>query len=136
MTHPPITQQITFIYTADLARAATFYEDVMGLSLWRDQGTCRIYHVSTDGLLGICQTGSGARGIPHAGLQTNVILTIVTDDVDAWYQHLADHGVSFEKAPETNPRYAIYHCFLRDPDGYLIEIQRFLDDTRTGRAAD
>jgi hypothetical protein len=21
----------------------------------------------------------------------------------------------------------IYHCFLRDPNGYLIEIQRFLD---------
>ncbi len=26
-----------------------------------------------------------------------------------------------------NPEYRIYHCFLRDPDGYQIEIQRFDD---------
>lgn len=35
-------------------------------------------------------------------------------------------GIVFEKS-QLNPRYAIYHCFLRDPSGYLIEIQRFED---------
>jgi catechol 2,3-dioxygenase-like lactoylglutathione lyase family enzyme len=47
--------------------------------------------------------------------------------VDGWYEHLSARGVAFEKPPQINPQYRIYHCFLRDPDGYLIEIQRFLD---------
>ncbi|OQY24133.1 MAG: hypothetical protein DRJ03_06405 [Chloroflexi bacterium] len=34
-----------------------------------------------------------------------------------------------------NPRYNIYHCFLRDPNGYLIEIQRFLDSAWKGTRA-
>ena len=38
---------------------------------------------------------------------------------------LQARGVQFDKPPELNPKYAIYHCFLRDPNGYLLEIQRF-----------
>ena len=32
-----------------------------------------------------------------------------------------------EKPPTYNPTYHIYHLFVRDPDGYLVEIQTFLD---------
>lgn len=56
-----------------------------------------------------------------------MILTLVTSEVDAWHQYLRDQGVSFEGPPALNPKYDIYHCFLRDPNGYLIEIQRFND---------
>jgi catechol 2,3-dioxygenase-like lactoylglutathione lyase family enzyme len=127
MSHPAVNQHITFIYTDDLNASAYFYEDILGLRLWRDQGTCRIYAVTSSSCLGICQTGPAAKGVITSGRQDNIILTLVTDDVDAWYGCLQDRGVNFEKPPEHNPRYNIYHCFLRDPDGYLIEIQRFLD---------
>jgi len=43
MTHPPIDQQITFLYTRDLATTAQFYEEILGLRLALDQGDCRIY---------------------------------------------------------------------------------------------
>jgi catechol 2,3-dioxygenase-like lactoylglutathione lyase family enzyme len=56
-----------------------------------------------------------------------VILTLVTDDVDGWHARLAAKGVTFEKEPAANPEYGIYHCFFRDPNGYLLEIQRFDD---------
>lgn len=125
--HPSIDQQITFVYTNDLKKSADFYENIMGLELWRDQGTCRIYTVSRTGYIGVCQVGEGAKGRISTEEQTNIILTIVTQDVDEWYNYLTHKGVTFEKPPETNPRYNIYHCFLRDPNGYLIEIQRFLD---------
>ena len=36
-------------------------------------------------------------------------------------------GVKLESGPEHSDRFGIYHAFLRDPDGYLIEIQRFDD---------
>ena len=121
MNRLPIEQQITFLYTRDLAATAHFYEEVMGLPLALDQGSCRIYRVSDDGYLGFCERAE----VPER--PSGVIFTIVTAEVDKWYHHLSDQGVVFKEVPAFNPRYNIYHCFLRDPNGYLIEIQRFLD---------
>ncbi len=39
-------QQITFVYTADLAASARFYGEQLGLPLVIDQGSCRIYRVN------------------------------------------------------------------------------------------
>jgi catechol 2,3-dioxygenase-like lactoylglutathione lyase family enzyme len=122
---PKIDQQITFLYTSDLLQTAAFYEDIMGFELILDQNTCRIYRTSPSAFLGICK---------RANIEIdpdNVIFTIVTAEVDAWYQFLSDKGVAFEKPPSFNPTYKIYHCFVRDPNGYLIEIQRF-EDPRWG----
>ncbi|MBN1178969.1 MAG: VOC family protein [Anaerolineae bacterium] len=121
MSHPPIDQQITFLYTRDLAETARFYEDVLGLPLALDQGSCRIYRVSAGGYVGFCRREEAPER------PAGVIVTLVTQEVDAWYRRLTGLGVAFEKPPSVNPAYNIYHCFLRDPNGYLIEIQRFLD---------
>lgn len=125
MTHPPIDQQITFLYTHDLAETANFYERIMGLPLKLDQGTCRIYQVGQAAYLGFCQREALADAPPVSG-DHGPILTLVTTAVDEWAEHLSHRGVVLEKPPAVNPRYNIYHCFLRDPNGYLIEIQRFL----------
>jgi catechol 2,3-dioxygenase-like lactoylglutathione lyase family enzyme len=125
MTHLSIDQQITFLYTRDLQTTARFYEEVLGLPLALDQGTCRIYWVSGDGYLGFCRRAEAVE--QPSGSPPGVIFTIVTDEVDEWYSQLSQRGVVFEKPPALNPQYNIYHCFLRDPNGYLIEIQRFLD---------
>lgn len=124
---PPINSLITFLYTDDLATTSHFYEHLLGLTLWLDQGTCRIYRVQGEAYLGICQTGAGE--IQHANPvpQGNLIITLVTAEVDAWYEYLRAHGVIFEKTPAVNEKYRIYNCLCRDPNGYLIEIQRFLD---------
>ena len=119
----PFDQQVTFLYTADLLATADFYENVLGLPLVLDQGTCRIYCVATNAFIGFCRQGDAARRSEPAG----AIVTLVTDEVDQWYERLRAQGVAFEHAPALNPQYNIYHCFLRDPNGYLIEIQRFLD---------
>lgn len=112
--------QITFCYTRDLAGTARFYEDVLALPLALDQGGCRIYRTAGGAYLGFCGREDAAR-------PAGVILTLVTDDVDGWHEKLAAAGVEFEKAPAHNPDYGIYHCFFRDPNGYLLEIQRFDD---------
>ena len=111
---------IAFCHTRDLERTAHFYEEVIGLPLVLDQGECRIYRVSDGAYFGFCE-----RETPGPG--TGLILTLVTDDVDGWYENLSGQGVEFEKKPAFNPEYKIYHCFLRDPNGYLLEIQRFED---------
>jgi catechol 2,3-dioxygenase-like lactoylglutathione lyase family enzyme len=114
-----VTQQITFLDTRDLARTADFYERILGLRLARDQGTCRIYHVSGNAYLGFCQRAN-APTEPQS-----ITLTLVTDRVDEMCAHLKREGVELVKEPADNPPYRIYNAFVRDPNGYLIEIQRF-----------
>lgn len=121
MRRPTIDQQVTFLYTRNLALTAQFYEETMELPLALDQGSCRIYRVGAGGYLGFCQREE-APAQPQG-----IILTIVTLEVDQWHQYLRAQGIEFEKPPAFNPDYNIYHCFLRDPNGYLIEIQQFLD---------
>lgn len=123
--HPSIDQQITFFYTHDLEAVAHFYEQVLGLPLKVDQGACRIYQVTQDAYLGFCQRD---RPLPPGADadERPFIVTLVTQDVDGWYEHLRQKGIEFEKPPAVNAKFHIYHCFLRDPDGRLIEIQRFL----------
>jgi hypothetical protein len=54
--------------------------------------------------------------------------------VDGWCEQLRGHGVRLEKEPAYNPEYQIFHCFLRDPNGYLVEIQRFEDPRWEGKS--
>jgi catechol 2,3-dioxygenase-like lactoylglutathione lyase family enzyme len=114
-----IQQQITFLDTQDLARTADFYERILGLRLARDQGSCRIYHVGGNAYVGFCHRAD-APAAPRG-----LTLTLVSDDVDTWCRHLRAHGVELVKEPADNPSYRIYNAFVRDPNGYLIEIQRF-----------
>jgi catechol 2,3-dioxygenase-like lactoylglutathione lyase family enzyme len=116
----PFDAQVTFLYTADFEAAVAFYEETLELPLALDQGGCRIYRASGDGFISVCRRAEPA---PTDG----VIVTFVTEDVDAWHARLVERGVVFEKPPTLNAEYNIYHCFLRDPSGYLLEIQRFDD---------
>lgn len=122
MIPAPLTEQITFLYTQNLAATVPFYETILGLPLALDQGGCRIYVIKPgQAYLGICQRADPR---PAAG----VIFTFVTPDVDAWYLRLTQAGIPCEHDPRVNPEYQIYHFFVRDPNGYLLEFQRFLDD--------
>ncbi|MEM6281217.1 MAG: VOC family protein [Chloroflexota bacterium] len=118
---PPIDQQVTFYYTHDLAQTADFYQRVLGLPLALGQGTCRIYRITDTAFVGFCQHDSG----PVHTYST--IFTLVTDEVDAWHDYLVEEGVEIEKPPTLHEKYNIYHIFVRDPNGYLLEFQTFKD---------
>ncbi len=120
---PSIEQQITFLYTRDLKTTAHFYETVIGLPLVLDQGGCRIYEVAGEAYVGFCERESAPEK------PQGILFTLVVPDVDKWYAYLVARGVPFDKTPALNETYGIYHCFARDPNGYVIEIQRFLDPT-------
>ncbi|MEN8114567.1 MAG: VOC family protein [Actinomycetota bacterium] len=112
--------QITFLPTSDLSRSREFYEGVLGLELAVDQGACHIYRVTDEAFVGVCVSEGGR---PTDG----VIITLVADDVDGWCERIAAAGGVLSHGPEHNDRFGIYHAFLRDPDGNLLEIQRFDD---------
>lgn len=112
--------QITFVPVSDLARSAAFYELTLLLSLTLDQGGIKIFRVAGGGFLGLCQSDGP---LPA---DDRLILTLVTERVDEWHTRLADQGVPTDGPPRENARYRIYHFFARDPDGYRLEVQRFL----------
>lgn len=117
-----LDSQITFLTTTDLEKTSRFYEDTLGLTLVLDQGRCRIFKVSGAAYVGFCQKDT----MPST---EGMIFTLVTQDVDGFCKVLRERGVKLDKQPTFNPDYNIYHCFLRDPNGYLIEIQRFEDSS-------
>ena len=114
--------QIVFIYVRDLKNSSAFYEGIMGFPLVLDQGSCRIIQTAEGGYLGYC----GHQGERSLG-EKNLVLTLVTTQVDDWYAYLQDKEVKIIDPPKINPKYDIYHFFLKDPDGYLVEIQQFLN---------
>ncbi|MDJ0762406.1 MAG: VOC family protein [Myxococcota bacterium] len=116
----PFDDSMTFIYTQDLDRSAGFYQNTLALPLVLEQANCKVFQVSENGYLGVCTRDEAPK-------PDGIIVTFVTLDVDGWVDRLKAAGVSFEKEPQFNPKYNIYHCFFRDPDGYLLEIQRFED---------
>lgn len=113
-------QQVVFLSVTDLDESSRFYEDILGLRMARDQGTCRIYHLSDSSYVGVCQGSTPKKG-------EGLTLTMVSDDVDGWHTRLQAQGVKIRYPPRLNEKYQIYHFYLEDPDGYVIEIQRFLD---------
>ena len=113
-------QQVTFLPVTDLERSTVFYRDTLGLPMVLDQGDCRIFRAAATSFVGVCER----HDLPDPG---SVIVTLVTDDVDGRHQALASAGVVCERPPQLNETYNVYHAFYRDPDGFLIEIQRFLD---------
>ncbi|MBV6435918.1 MAG: VOC family protein [Chloroflexi bacterium] len=124
MPLPKIDSQITFLYTLDLDASAHFYGTILELPLWLDQGGCKIYQINPAAYVGICRAGTIEA--QRVSQQPNVIFTLVTEDVDAFFAALVERGARVEQWPKVNEHYAIYNGFVRDPSGYLIEIQRFL----------
>lgn len=115
-----VDSQITFLYTRDLEGSAHFYENILGLPLAVNQGSCRIYHiVGRKAYIGLCQRDATLDN------PTDMIFTLVTPDVDAWYEQIRSHGWECEHPPRHNKTYGIYHFFVRDPNGHLLEVQRF-----------
>ncbi len=112
---------IAFFGVSDLSETDSFYRGKLELELYKDQGLCRIYKVPGGGMIGFCSH------MAVTAREKSPILTFLAKDVDRWYARLKEKGTEMAGGPKTNPRFNIYHFFLTDPDGYTVEIQRFLD---------
>lgn len=115
------TGLIAFYPASDLSASSDFYGRDLGLRLARDQESCVIFRVAGSAYLGFCQSEGALAAHP------GIILTLLVDDVDGLYARLRSLGAETENPPRVNERFAIYHFFARDPDGYRVEVQRFLE---------
>ncbi|MDF1521264.1 MAG: VOC family protein [Trueperaceae bacterium] len=102
-----------------MAATAAFYEDVLGLALVRDQGVCRVYATAPGAYLGFCARGYA---VPS---DVRVVLTLLVDDVAAAHAALVAAGGEAEGPPRHSDAFRCTSSFFRDPNGYLVELQRF-----------
>jgi len=114
-------QQITWVYTYDLAETARFYAETLGLEMVLDQGNCRVFQVTSASFIGLCQRPD--RDVEPKG----VIISLLTPDVDGWYERLIAAGVDVVAPPKFSETSKAYAFFCRDPEGYRIEFQAFRD---------
>lgn len=125
-TTPSIDAQVTFLYYADVDAAAAFYEGVLGLEKTFDEGWVKIYRVSGEASVGLVDE---TRGIHRASDAKPVSLSIVTSEVDAWYAHLREAGVTITSELSASTQVPIRAFVAEDPGGYTVE---FFEWTREG----
>jgi catechol 2,3-dioxygenase-like lactoylglutathione lyase family enzyme len=118
-----------FITVADIERSARFYEKVFGgriLSLGDSKGASGHIQIANTWL--IVNIGGG----PTPDKPT-IALSVLTDpdkissfmnirvaDIQACYKLWKSRGAEFITEPI--PKYGEIRCYIRDPDGYIIEI--------------
>lgn len=107
---------IIFYQTEQYEELSRFYTEVLGMSIWLEQGDCLILQHGNL-LLGFCDRESADK---------NGIITLFypqREQVDSMYQQLRDRA---QAPPAVNEQYDIYHFFASDPEGRLLEFQAFL----------
>ena len=137
----------TGFVVSDMERSLTFYRDLLGLQVERDQileGEFISEVVGyPDARLHIVYLGMGdlrhsveliqylnppgdAAALPQRHQVGASHLGVIVDDVDAFYRELSAEGVTFVNPPAArpNPVYpaASKGCYMQDPDGNWLEL--------------
>jgi catechol 2,3-dioxygenase-like lactoylglutathione lyase family enzyme len=119
----------TALYVDDLARAARFYQDVLGLEPLTSDARFCAFDVGGRSVLLLFQRGSTLETVvmpggtipPHDGHgPLHVALASPAAELPAWEQRLAEHGIVIEG--RTHWRRGGDSIYFRDPDGHLLEL--------------
>lgn len=115
--------QVVMFYYDDLAAADQFYGETLGLKKTLDYDWVKFYKTSENSTVGLVADSEGAWHRPQE--QNAVMLSIVTSEVDAWYEALKDkHGVQILK--DIGDGGPIRSFLLQDPGGYTVEFFQWL----------
>ena len=118
-----MTGSVVFLPVKDLARTRKFYTQIMGLRLAMVQpGGAEIYDTGY-GYWGFCAYGDGRPALSGAqGVCLSLNCTARAEGDARWQAALAQ-GAQPVSPPAEHSRFAVYTCFLADPDGYRVELQ-------------
>ena len=114
-----------FIVSSDVARSAAFYTDVLGGEVVME-GEPTIVQVANSWV--IINVGGGPTedkpevvlDVPDDPNRVSAFLNIRVADIQACYEEWGSKGAEFLTPPQD--RGAEIRCYMRDPDGHLIEV--------------
>ena len=119
-----ISSAIMFFYYKDIELAAQFYSNVMGFKLVDYQKWAKIYKINGNAFMGVVGEGKGFCKVQD---ENAVLLTLVVDNVYSWYEHLKERGITPVTEIQEKEDIQVRCFFLKDPGGYALEIQQFLN---------
>lgn len=111
-----------FLYYRDLDRATAFYRDTLGLELVADYNMARIFRVAEESYLILVDA---TKGMHTADEPKSVALALVTDQLEQWHDYLATKGLKPGRPFAARPGSAHDGFVIKDPEGYLLEFERF-----------
>jgi catechol 2,3-dioxygenase-like lactoylglutathione lyase family enzyme len=114
-----------FIVSADVARSAAFYRDVLGGEVVME-GEPTILQVANSWV--IINVGGGPTEdkpevvleVPDDPNRVSAFINIRVADIQRCYEEWGAKGAEFLTPPQD--RGAEIRCYMRDPDGHLIEV--------------
>ncbi len=115
---PSIDSQVVFLYYADLNEASAFYESTLGLEKTFDEGWVKIYRTSATSSVGLVDESRGSHRVSES---KPVMLSIVTSEVDRWYEHLRNEGVKILSELADSESVPVRAFLVEDPGGYTVE---------------
>ena len=124
--------EITHILVvADLARAITFYRDVLGATVYREYGDTSCVLQFRGSWLLLVTAGEPTEDKPDVTFAppedprtVSHSMTILVPDCQEAYRILVSRGAEFITPPYDWG--SELRCFFRDPDGHLLEISQVL----------
>lgn len=123
---------ITFFYYDELAEATNFYAQTLGLRVTMDEDWVKIFEIIPGSSVGLVKKGYG---LHEPAADKPVMLSIVTPDVDTWYERLQEFNVSMvkplppvdvQKSPDSAP---VRGFIVEDPGGYTVEFFSWQHDS-------
>jgi lactoylglutathione lyase len=114
-----------FIVSADVARSAAFYRDVLGGEVLME-GEPTILQVANSWV--IINVGGGPTddkpevelAVPDDPNRVSAFLNIRVADIQRCYEEWGSKGAEFLTEPKQHA--TEIRCYMRDPDGHLIEV--------------
>jgi len=118
---PDIIATNAFYYYADVDAAWAFYRDTLDLETVADYGFAKIMRLADSSYLTLVQADSGMHSTAEP---KTVTLNIITDQLEAWYEHLqalqVQMRVDYDLQDEQRPGSFV----AVDPEGYFLKFVR------------
>lgn len=111
-----------FLYYQDLPRATDFYANTLGLEMVADYKMATIFRVATSSYFILVDA---SKGMHSADEPKTVALALLTDQLDGWWTYLNEQKVPIKYTYKPKDGGAHDGFVAIDPEGYLLEFERF-----------
>ena len=112
-----------FFYYADVEAADDFYTRVLGVRKVADYGFAKILQIAESSFLTLVDA---EMGMHSADEPKTVALALITDQLDEWWRYLMLEAVPMRSDSYAPDLESAHDGFVAiDPEGYLLEFERF-----------
>ena len=112
-----------FFYYEDVEAATTFYKETLGLRVAADYGFAKIMQVAPKSFITLVDH---TKGMHSSDEPKTTAIALVTDQLDEWWDYLGTRDIEMRSDDYTPRAGSAHDGFVAvDPEGYLLEFERF-----------